>query len=110
MNRVVNRATLLISLVAPLWLAACSSASAPQAAAAPKTAVAVDPDVALAAAVKAALDADPALAPLNLKVSSKKGDIKIEGTMSDDQQMLKAGLIAQDVPGVKNVTNDMQFK
>lgn len=109
MNRVVNRATLLISLLAPLWLAACSSASAPQAAA-PKAAVAVDPDVALAAKVKAALDADPSLAPLNLKVSSKKGDVKIEGTMSDDQQMVKAGTIAQDVPGVKNVTNDMQFK
>ncbi|RXZ44976.1 BON domain-containing protein [Crenobacter cavernae] len=109
MNRVVNRATLLISLVAPLWLAACSSTTAPQTA--PKAAAAaVDPDVALASSVKSALDKDASLKPLNLKVTSKKGDVKIEGAMTDDQQMLKAGLIAQDVPGVKNVVNDMKFK
>ncbi|HJV07929.1 BON domain-containing protein [Paludibacterium denitrificans] len=65
---------------------------------------------ALAAQVKQALDNDPELKALNLKVTAKKADITIEGTMTDDQQMVKAGTIAQDVPGVVNITNNMMMK
>ncbi|MDN0076795.1 BON domain-containing protein [Crenobacter sp. SG2303] len=66
-------------------------------------------DAELAAKVKAALDQDPELAKLHLKVTNKKGDITIDGTMTDDQQMLKAGEITQNVPGVKNVLNNMMM-
>ena len=65
--------------------------------------------MALANQVKAALDQDPDLAKLNLVVTNKKGDITIDGTMTDDQQMVRAGEIAQNVPGVKNILNNMMM-
>ncbi|MTD33729.1 BON domain-containing protein [Paludibacterium sp. dN 18-1] len=66
-------------------------------------------DVALAKQVKTALDQDPDLAKLNLLVTNKKGDITIDGTMTDDQQMVRTGEIAQNVPGVKNILNNMMM-
>ncbi len=67
-------------------------------------------DAALASAVKTALTAAPALSGLNLTVSSAKGDVRIEGEMNDPTQMFEAGVIAGEVPGVKNVVNDMRLK
>jgi hyperosmotically inducible protein len=102
MKQIATRAAFLLALCAPL-LAVSHAAYAEDAAAAQLT------DEQLAATVKGALDADPELAKLNLKVTSKKGDIKIEGTMTDDQQMVRAGTIAEKIPGVKNVLNDMKM-
>ncbi|OHX14897.1 hypothetical protein BI347_04915 [Chromobacterium sphagni] len=73
-------------------------------------AVAAPTDAELASAVKQALDADSELKALDLKVSSSKGEVTIEGQMSDDQQMFKAGQIAEQVPGVKFVINKMEQK
>ncbi len=66
-------------------------------------------DEQLAVNVKSALDADPELKALDLKVTSKKQEVTIDGKMSDDQQMYKAGVIAEKVPGVKFVINNMNM-
>ncbi|KMN35941.1 MULTISPECIES: BON domain-containing protein [Chromobacterium] len=64
-------------------------------------------DEELAASVQQALNSDAELQTLGLKVSSKKSEVTIEGGMTDDQQMFKAGQIAEKVPGVKFVINNM---
>jgi len=66
-------------------------------------------DEQLASNVKTALDADPELKTLDLHVSSKKQEVTIDGKMTDDQQMFKAGVIAEKVPGVKFVINNMNM-
>lgn len=98
MKQIATRAAFLLALCAPALTVANFAHADEQLT-----------DEQLAATVKGALDADPALAKLNLKVSSKKGDIKIEGSMTDDQQMVRAGEIAQAIKGVNNVTNDMKM-
>nr|WP_176426092.1 BON domain-containing protein [Chromobacterium sp. ASV5] len=65
-------------------------------------------DEELAVSVKQALDADADLKPLNLTVVSQKSEVTIQGKMTDDQQMFKAGQIAEKVPGVKFVINKME--
>ncbi|MBV8679165.1 MAG: BON domain-containing protein [Aquitalea sp.] len=66
-------------------------------------------DEQLASNVKNALDADPELKALDLHVSSKKQEVTIDGKMTDDQQMFKAGVIAEKIPGVKFVINNMNM-
>ncbi len=66
-------------------------------------------DEQLASNVKNALDADPELKTLDLHVASKKQEVTIDGKMTDDQQMYKAGVIAEKVPGVKFVINNMNM-
>ncbi len=70
---------------------------------------AVPSDEQLATNVKNALDADPELKALDLHVVSKKQEVTIDGKMTDDQQMFKAGVIAEKVPGVKFVINNMNM-
>ncbi|MGD1825619.1 Osmotically-inducible protein OsmY, contains BON domain [Chromobacterium violaceum] len=103
MKRIASR-TLLLAVLA------CSGAFAAYAVYAEDAAVAAPTDEQLAASVKQALDAEPELKPLDLKVSSKKGEVTIEGVMTDDQQMFKAGQAAEKVPGVKFVINKMEQK
>lgn len=100
MKSIITRAVVLTALLAPAMSASPAYAEQPAMEAA---------DMALANQVKVALDQDPDLAKLNLVVTIKKGDIMIDGTMTDDQQMVRAGEIAQSVPGVKNILNNMMM-
>lgn len=100
MKLIITRAAVLAVLLAPAMSALPAYAEQPAMEAA---------DMVLANQVKAALDQDPDLAKLNLMVTNLKGDITIEGTMTDDQQMARAGEIAQNVPGVKNILNNMMM-
>ncbi|GAB7128018.1 BON domain-containing protein [Amantichitinum ursilacus] len=83
--------------------AAAPAAAAPAAAAAPK-------DAALAANVKAALDADSELAPFNLQVTGKDADVTINGNVDTGLQMAKAGMVAEKVKGVRYVANNIMPK
>jgi osmotically-inducible protein OsmY len=103
MKSFTTRAVFLMALLSPALLTSPLVHAADQAAAAQVS------DAELAAKVKAALDSDPELSKLNLKVTSKQSEVSIDGTMTDDQQMLKAGLIAEKVPGVKYVINNMMM-
>ncbi|QEL56456.1 BON domain-containing protein [Chromobacterium paludis] len=103
MKQVASRILMLAAL-------SLSGVFAAHAAYADEAAVAAPTDEQLVVSVKQALDADSELKALDLKVSSKKGEVTIEGMMNDDQQMFKAGQIAEKVPGVKFVINNMQAK
>lgn len=107
MKTVTTRALFLLALLSP---AMSNLALAADAAPAPTPAAQAAADAELASKVKAALDGDEELRKLNLKVTiHKQNEAVIDGTMTDDQQMLKAGLIAEKVPGVKYVINNMQL-
>ncbi|WP_233201146.1 BON domain-containing protein [Chromobacterium alticapitis] len=103
MKRVASRILMLAAL-------SLSGVFAAHAAYAEDAAVAAPTDEQLAVSVKQALDAEPELKALELKVSSKKGEVTIEGLMTEDQQMFKAGQVAEKVPGVKFVINKMEQK
>lgn len=64
----------------------------------------------LAAAVQAAINADPALKAQNLKVTAKKDEVTITGEVSDEMMMLTAAQIAEKVKGVKYVINEIYPK
>lgn len=105
MKTVTTRALFLLALLSPAMSNLALAADAAPAPAAQATA-----DAELASKVKAALDGDEELRKLNLQVSIKKqNEVVIDGTMTDDQQMFKAGVIAEKVPGVKFVINNMQL-
>lgn len=100
MKSITPRAVFLVALLASATMTLPAHAEQPTAEAS---------DAELASKVAAALDQDPELATLHLTVTNKKGDITIDGAMTDDQQMVKAGEITQNVPGVKNVLNNMMM-
>lgn len=100
MKNLISRSALMMML-AVQGLAVCAVSHAEQA---------LVSDTELATNVKAALDSDSELQKLGLTVSSKKGEVTIEGTMTDDQQMAKAGMIAEKVSGVVFVNNKMELK
>lgn len=87
-----------LSLFCALSLASFAHADAPVA------------DEELVAQVQAALHADAELKNLQLDVSSKNGEVTLAGQTEDGQQLFKAALAAQSVPGVKTVKNEMNPK
>ncbi|MDN0073655.1 BON domain-containing protein [Crenobacter sp. SG2303] len=101
MKSFTTRAVFLMALLSPALL------TSPLVHAADQVAAAQVSDAELAGKVKAALDSDADLKKLNLKVTSKQGEVTITGTMTDDQQMYNAGVIAEKVSGVKYVINNM---
>ncbi|MDN0082982.1 BON domain-containing protein [Crenobacter sp. SG2305] len=101
MKSFTTRAVFLMALLSPALLTSPLVHAADQGAAAQVS------DSELAGKVKAALDSDADLKKLNLKVTSKQGEVTITGTMTDDQQMYNAGVIAEKVSGVKYVINNM---
>ncbi|WP_051304538.1 BON domain-containing protein [Chitinilyticum litopenaei] len=95
---------------AVLVLAACANSgpgSGPKAEPAARTPVTgVSPaDLALAARVKAALDADPELYPFDLAVAVRAGEVILRGSCQTGAQMLKAGRIATALVGAAAVSN-----
>jgi len=101
MKSFTTRAVFLMALLSP------ALRTSPIVHAADAAAVAQVSDAELADKVKAALDNEADLKKLNLSVSSKKGEVTINGTMTDDQQMYIAGVTAEKVEGVKFVINNM---
>lgn len=126
----------LIALAVVIGVAACGqdetpkpatkpAASAPPAApaTAPKSAEAVtaapsaqpaspapsapDPDKALAAKVKAALEASKAVSGEQIDVTAKGGAVTLWGTVGDPNEQAKAVEAAKAVPGVKAVENKL---
>ena len=64
-------------------------------------------DAALAAKIKAALAADPALKGTGIDVVAADGKVSLFGTVESARQMTAAAKIASLVPGVTSVTNKM---
>lgn len=67
-------------------------------------------DLKLSSEVKAAIDSSATLKAFNLKVSSKDGNVTIDGTVDQGLQMAEVGMIAEKVAGVKFVFNNIMPK
>ncbi|WP_283151286.1 BON domain-containing protein [Silvimonas soli] len=104
MNKLLARTLIAAALALGTSLVSTGAIAADAPAAAPVS------DEALAAAVKSALDADPELKAFNLVVASKKAEVSIDGTVDHGVQMAQAGQIAEKVPGVKYVINNITPK
>jgi hyperosmotically inducible protein len=85
-----------------------AAAPAPAPAAAPAEAPKPDPDVALAGAVKAALEADKAVGAQTIDVTAKDGAVTLWGTVPRAERRALAVKIARGVPGVKSVQDNLQ--
>ncbi|XZG70675.1 BON domain-containing protein [Chitinibacteraceae bacterium HSL-7] len=108
MSKMMSRIGIAVALTAAVFTTACSSA--PEAKKAEVSKPAKPTDAALAANVKAAIDADPELKPFDLRVDGKGSDVTINGATENGEQMAKAGMIAEKVDGVKYVFNDIMPK
>lgn len=57
--------------------------------------------------VRAALAAEPTLNGQKINVATKGGEVNLTGLVSDQQLMVTAGHVAEKVPGVKYVLNEI---
>ena len=57
--------------------------------------------------VQAALAAEPTLKDQKINVSTKAGEVRLTGVVSDQQLMVTAGHTAEHVAGVKFVLNEI---
>jgi hyperosmotically inducible protein len=65
----------------------------------------------LAMKTKAAIDADPALKPFDIQVKATDTyDVKLSGAVDEGEQMAQAGMIAEQIKGIKFVFNDIMPK
>src|SRR5512135_9468 len=85
-----------------------AAAPAPAPAPAPAEAPKPDADVALAGAVKAALEADKAVGAQTIDVTAKDGAVTLWGTVPQAERRALAVKIARGVPGVKSVQDNLQ--
>lgn len=85
-----------------------AAAPAPAPAPAPAEAPKPDADVALAGAVKAALEADKAVGAQTIDVTAKDGAVTLWGTVPQAERRTLAVKIARGVPGVKSVQDNLQ--
>ena len=65
-------------------------------------------DQALAAAVKAALEASKGIDAQGIDVTAKGGVVTLWGTVAQSERRALAVKIARSVPGVKSVQNNLQ--
>lgn len=60
---------------------------------------------------KAALDADPSLKQFDIQVKAVDTyDVKLSGSVNEGEQMAQAGMIAEQIKGIKYVFNDIMPK
>jgi len=60
--------------------------------------------------VKAAIEADPALATAEISIETIQGVVQLNGYVGSSADIQKAAAIAQNVAGVKSVKNDLKTK
>lgn len=67
-------------------------------------------DMALAANVKSALEADDSLRSFNIGIETRDGVIILNGWVSSQDAVVKAGQIARSVKGARSVENNLSAK
>lgn len=67
-------------------------------------------DMALAANVKSALEADPSLRSFNVGIETRDGVVILTGWVSSQDAVTKAGEIAQGVEGARSVENKLTVR
>jgi hyperosmotically inducible protein len=75
------------------------------AAEAPRASVQIDPDGALAARVKKALEAEPKIHAAGIDVTAAEGTVTLWGTTVNDSERSRAANLASGIDGVKAVEN-----
>ena len=64
-------------------------------------------DMALAANVKAALEADPSLKAFNIGIETRNGDVYLTGWVGSQDDVIRAGQVAQSAKGARSVKNNL---
>ena len=67
-------------------------------------------DATITAKVKSQLLADPQVSGLQVNVNTHKGQVQLSGYVNSAEERSKAEQIARQIPGVKNVDNDLIVK
>jgi hypothetical protein len=67
-------------------------------------------DMALAANVKSALEADDSLRSFNIGIETRGGDVILSGWVSSQDTVVKAGQIARSVRGAQSVENNLRVR
>jgi hypothetical protein len=98
-----------LALPAFAFTAGCKSTPATSANTNGGSDIATD-DAALAARVKAALVADPALKVLPMSVATYRGVVQLSGYVDSEVQIQKALAVARGVPGVQSVSNELHLR
>lgn len=96
--------TIATALALSAVLAACSATRTQ------KTAGETIDDATLTARVKAALIRDDTTKARQINVETYRSVVQLGGFVDDDQQKMRAGEIARDVKGVKEVRNDLEVR
>lgn len=67
-------------------------------------------DATITTKVKAAFVRDPIVKVLQVDVTTFKGDVQLSGFVDTSEQKTRAAQIAEGVPGVRSVTNNITVK
>ena len=67
-------------------------------------------DMALAANVKSALEADDSLRAFNIGIETRGGVVILSGWVSSQDAVMKAGQIARGVKGVRSAENNLSVR
>jgi len=96
--------TAALLLVSPMMLYGCASSQTEQ-----STGQFVD-DAAITAKVKAKLFEDPATSGFQINVTTFKGVVQLSGFVDDEESKERAEELAQSVPDVRDVENNVTVK
>lgn len=94
----------MLVLVSPVMIYGCASSQTDQ-----STGQFVD-DSAITAKVKAKLFEDPATSGFQINVTTFKRVVQLSGFVNDDASKARAGELAQSVPDVRDVENNVTVK
>lgn len=108
MKHKITLSTLL--LLGALPLGAIANEPAPTAAPAKESAGEYVDDAAITAKVKAAFVKDKEVKATEVKVETYKGTVQLSGFANSNAAIERAVQLANNVPGVKSVRNDIRLK
>jgi osmotically-inducible protein OsmY len=86
-------------VVLSLWVTLAACASTPDGG-----------DMALAANVKSALETDPSLRTFNIGIETRNGVVILTGWVSSQDDVTRAGQVAQGVQGTRSVENKLAVR
>ena len=99
-----TQVSVLLAAVALTALAGCASTPRQE-----STGQYID-DVAITTSVKAAIFNEPTLRSAEINVETFKGRVQLSGFVTSRANIDRAVVVAQGVPGVMSVANDMRVK
>jgi osmotically-inducible protein OsmY len=105
-------AAFLLTALAAVGMVACSSTSSKEGPAerTASNAGRVIDDSAITAKVKSALAADPTTKAHQINVETFHGTVQLSGFVDDAKARARAGQVARDIQGVKDVQNSLEVR